>query len=523
MTTIDRPRLIRLAQAQAELKKRQIKQACEDSLAAFVRYAWPVIEPGQDYVHGWHIDAVCIHLEAITNGLEIDGDPYNRLLINVPPGTAKSTLLNIMWPAWEWGPRNMPHLRYVCASHALDLSLRDSVRMRRLVSSDWYRALWGDRVKLCGDQNAKGKFENTATGFRQAVAAASITGVRGDRVIIDDPHSVEGASSEQMRQTTNDWFCEAVPTRLNNPKESAIVVIMQRLHEDDISGVILDRFEAYDHLMLPMSFDVGRCCETKLGFVDPREDDGELLFPARFPQSVVDRDSISLGPFGVAGQFQQSPIPRGGGILKAEWWKTWEDDNRWPVFDFILGSVDSAYTEKQENDYSAMTVWGVYQDEHNRRRIMLIDAWQKRLEFNALVQEIAKTAKRNKMDRLLIEAKASGLSVAQELSRLHSREEWGVQTINPKNLDKVARAHSVVPLFADGVIVAPDKDWADMVIQQCATFPKGKHDDLCDSVVQAVRYLREIGLAELGGELQAQSIDKSRFRPSRSRRPLYVA
>lgn len=517
------------------MKKRQIRAACEESLATFIRRAWPIIEPGQEYVHGWHIDAICEHLEAITDGVEINGERYNRLLINVPPGMSKSTILNVMWPAWEWGPRAMPHLRYVCASHSLDLALRDSVKMRRLIMSDWYQSLWGSRVKLTGDQNAKGKFENTAAGFRQAAAAGSITGHRGDRVIIDDPHSVESAASEQMRQTTNDWFCEAIPTRLNNPLESAIVVIMQRLHEDDISGVILSKFDVYDHLMLPMSFEPRRSCETRLGFVDPRTEDGELLFPERFPQSVVDRDSISLGPFGVAGQFQQSPMPRGGGILKAEWWATWDDDTHWPVFDFILASLDTAYTEKQENDYSAMTVWGVYQDNPkyhyvkdgeivagtNRTRIMLIDAWQKRLEFNALVKEAASTARRNKADRVIVEAKASGLSLVQELTRLYSRENWGVQTINPKSLDKVARAHSVVPLFADGVIVAPDKDFADEVIRTCATFPKGKHDDLVDSSVQAIRYLRELGLAELGRERQAEFVESMQHR--KKSKPIYVA
>lgn len=535
--SVPRERLLKLAEGISEQKRRKIKRECEASLTSFIRYAWPVIEPGQEYVHGWHIDAMAEHLEAITHGVEIDEEPYNRLLMNVPPGMMKSLLVGVFWPAWEWGPRNMPHLRYVCASHSVELAIRDSVKMRRLIMSDWYQKLWGDRVKLTDDQNAKGKFENVASGFRQAIAADGITGARGDRVLIDDPHSVTGANSEQMRQTTNEWFLEAVPLRLNNPKRSAIVVIMQRLHEDDISGVILSKLDNYDHLMLPMMFDPDRRCETRLGYIDPREKRGELLFPERFPQSVVDRDSIPLGPFGVAGQFQQSPIPRGGGILKAAWWPTWVDDASWPTFDFILASLDTAYTEKQENDYSAMTVWGVYLDHPrfsyfrdgedqrgtNRRRIMLIDAWQERLEFNALVSKVAKAAKKCKVDRIVIEAKASGISVAQELTRLHSRENWGVQTINPGNLDKVARAHSVVPLFADGVIVAPDKDFAQIVIDNCATFPKGKHDDLTDSAVQAIRYMREIGLAELGEELQAAFVDQAKFRPSRNNKPIYVA
>ena len=153
------------------------------------------------------------------------------------------------------------------------LAIRDSTRMRRLIVSDWYQERWGDRVKLTGDQNAKTKFENTATGFREAVAAGSITGSRGDIVIIDDPHSVEGAASEAMRATTTEWFLEAVPTRLNNPDRSAIVVIMQRLNEGDVSGVILDKNLGYEHLCLPMEFEADRRCETSIGFEDPREEE----------------------------------------------------------------------------------------------------------------------------------------------------------------------------------------------------------------------------------------------------------
>ena len=232
----------------------------EESLSAFVRQAWSVIEPGQKYQHGWHIDFICAHLEAITDGVELDnGELYNRLLINVPPGLMKSLLCGVFFPAWEWGPRNMPHLRYVCASHSLDLAIRDGLRMRRLITSEWYQKRWGDRVQITSDQNQKTKFENTATGFRQAAAAGSITGSRGDRVIIDDPLSVDGGNSEAILASTATWFLEAVPTRLNNPATSAIVLVMQRLSEGDTSGIILDRgLTGWDHLMLPMEFDPTR-------------------------------------------------------------------------------------------------------------------------------------------------------------------------------------------------------------------------------------------------------------------------
>jgi predicted phage terminase large subunit-like protein len=493
------------------------KLDCEERLAEFIRQAWPVVEPGQPYVHGWHIDALCLHLEAITDGVEIDGEPYNRLLANVPPGMMKSLTVGVFWPAWEWGPRNMPHMRYVCASHSQNLAIRDNLRMRRLVASEWYQSRWGDRVRFTRDQNAKIKFENAATGFREAVAAGSITGARGDRVIIDDPHSVEGAGSDQMRQTTIDWFKEAVPTRLNNPETSAIIVIMQRLHEEDVSGVIIDGDLGYDHLMLPMSFEPDRKCVTALGFEDPRTEEGELLFPERFPPSVVDRDSAVMGSFATAGQFQQRPEPRGGGIIKREHWQLWDDEaalsnrvkaGRYPPFEYVLASLDTAYTEKQANDPSALTIWGVWLDRHDHKQLMLVSAWAERLELNPLVTKIIEWSTKYKVDKVLIEAKASGYSVAQEIRRLNARETWSVELVNPGSADKVARAYSVQGLFESGIVHAPNREWASRVISQCATFPKGKHDDLVDTVTQSLSWLRRTGMLKLTDEQQAAVEDE---------------
>ena len=170
----------------------------------------------------------------------------------------------------------------------------------------------------------------------------------------DDPHSVEGAASDQQRQSTITWFLEAVPTRLNNPESSAIVVIMQRLHEEDISGVILEKDLGYDHIMLPMRYEPGRSFETKLGLEDPRSDEGELLFPERFPESVVDRDERVMGPYATAGQFQQSPEPRGGGIIKRDWWQIWKQE-RPPHCEYIIMSLDAAAETNNRADFTALT------------------------------------------------------------------------------------------------------------------------------------------------------------------------
>jgi len=477
---------------------------------------------------GRYVKSVTPVGEKLVNCIQVEGSLYiaGRRFVT----THNSLAVGVFWPAWEWGPLDRPNLRYVCVSHSQELAVRDNMRMRRLVTSDWYRERWPN-VVLTSDQNQKTKFETTATGFRQAAAAGSITGSRGDRVIVDDPHSVEGAGSDQQRQSTIDWFLEAVPTRLNNPDSSAIVVVMQRLHEDDVSGVILDKGLGYDHLMLPMRFDPTRAFPTRIGFMDPRETPGELLFPARFPESVVARDEKVMGPYATAGQFQQEPAPRGGGIIKREWWQLYAE----PVFpdmSYIIASLDTAYTTKTENDFSALTVWGVFtgaramfasrwqtaggrlqeSDEAAQRfddalrvktravteggdlpRVMLMTAWAERLELHDLVAKVAKTCRAMKIDRLLIENKASGYSVAQELRRLFGHEDWAVQLVDPKGRDKLARLYSIQHLFAEGMVYAPDKAWADIVIQQVSVFPKGKHDDLVDAASMGLRHLRDIG------------------------------
>lgn len=561
LARLPKANLVEVAKAKAQLDLIKSRRACEADLVEFVRQAWHIVEPANPYVHGWHVDAVAMHLEAVN-----DGDII-RLLVNIPPGMMKSLLTSVFFPSWVWGPRNKPETRFLCTSHSMNLAVRDSLKMRRLVTSDWYQSRWGDRVKITGDQAAKTKFENTATGFREAAAFESLTGSRGDIVILDDPHSVDSALSDAQRESTVTTFLEALPTRMNNPSKSAIIVIMQRLHEDDVSGVILEKGLPYTHLMLPQEFDPNRRCETEIGFVDPREEDGELLFPERFPRSVVERDKQVLGPYGYAGQFQQSPSPRGGGIVKREWWQLYDDEmaaaqgakdaSRYPPMDYIIASLDGAYTSKQENDPSALTVWGVFQRGGSQARrilsrqgdvteilddrdtlpsVMLMTAWARRLPIHGpdiernpgedefaykmrqkaawgLVEHVLDTCNRYKIDKLLIEAKGPGLSVAQEIKRLNRTTTWSVELVNPGASDKVARAHSVQPIFSSGAVYAPDKAWAEAVITEWESFPRGKHDDLVDSTTQALKYLRERGMLGRPEEVAAEIRREAEYRP----------
>jgi len=288
------------------------RELASRSLAEFVGMAWHVIEPNQEYVHGWHIDALSEHLEAVSNG------QITRLLINIPPGTMKSMECGVFWPAWEWGPLGRASIRFIGASHEEGLATRDNRRMRSLVQSQWYQERWP--IRLLGDQNVKTYFENEDTGWRQSCPVKSMTGKRGDRVLWDDPHSVEAALSAAERETALRVFKETLPTRLNNPDSSAIVIVMQRLHEQDVSGLIISNLKeyGYEHLCLPMEFEPKRKCYTSIGFEDPRTEEGELLFPERFPRHVVERDKVVMGSYAYSGQMQQSPTPRGGGFFAWE-------------------------------------------------------------------------------------------------------------------------------------------------------------------------------------------------------------
>jgi predicted phage terminase large subunit-like protein len=438
----------------------------------------------------------------------------------------KSLLTSVFWPAWEWGPRGMSSYRYLTSSFAETAVSRDVRKMRMLVGSEWYQTLW-PHVELI--RAGEFSLENSLTGTRDGVPFGSLTSRRGDRLILDDPHSVEKAESPADREKAVRRFREGAINRLNDQQKSAIIVIMQRLNEGDISGEILDSGMDYVCLILPMEYERSRHCMTEIGFEDPRTRDGELLAPERFPQEVVNALKRDMGTYAYAGQYQQRPAPRGGGIFPYNSWEYWDrqlamqygkSENQFPDMDFILAVADTAFTEKQENDFSAVVVLGVWSDLHKMQNIMLMHFWQKRLKFNDAVEEIVKSTRKFKADRLLIENKASGISIYQEIVRITREEDFPVQLVDPKNEDKEARASAVSGFFGEekedgsrrqGLVYAPGRlqdngaiwprEWADELMAQAATFPKGKHDDGVDAMVHGLRFLRARGLIRRRSEI----------------------
>ena len=526
------------ALSELKLRLERDRQAQPGGLMHFVRYFWHVLEPNREFVDGWPLEAMALHLEAVTYGR------ITRLLINVPPGSMKSLLVNVFWPAWEWAVHNAG-LRYISFSYSSLLTERDNQRLMDLIESREYQAMYGRAFTL----RSKGvtKVSNDRHGWKFASSVRGTgTGERGDRVLLDDPHNIKEGESQVIREETVRWFREAMSNRLNHMTKSAIIVIMQRVHEDDVSGVIIGEDLPYDHLMIPLFYEPGRVGPTSIGWSDPRTEEGENYWPGRVPPEGV-AEILKMGEFAVAAQYQQRPEPRGGGIFKRDWWNMWEpEDGRYPQFDMIIGSCDPAYTKKEGNDPSAFVVLGVNYLPDGSPRVFLIAAWRKYLSLHGpkverelgepieafdarrkeqwgLVEWIAYTCKRFKVDVLLVEAKASGISVVQELQRLMFQQTFGVEFVNPGRADKTVRANRVQHLFSAGMIWRPERQWAAMVEDEMAAFnpvkKTSKYDDLTDAMTQGLWWLRERRYLERKEELAAANVIPEGI--PRDDRPLY--
>jgi predicted phage terminase large subunit-like protein len=448
---------------------------CGQSLAYFVKRAWPHIIPDK-LIWNWHMDAVCDHMQALATG----GIASHRLLINVPPGASKSTLVGVMYSAWLWGPGGQPWHRYIGAAHEQGLAVRDNRMTRELVTSDWYQRLWP--LSLKGDQNEKLYFENEARGFRQACAVASMTGRRGHTIGLDDPLSPEKAHSDKERETALRVLSETIPTRLNDPATSAIVIVMQRLHERDPSGFVLSENLGYDHLLIPMEFEPARRVHTSIGWTDPRQEAGELMFPDRFPPHVIERDKKALGSYAWAGQMQQSPTPSGGGIFKDQWWQYYTIA---PKVEWRAIYADTAQKTGQQNDYSVLECWGKSGNGHAVLLDMIRGKWEApelQVHARAFWQKHKAVPDMGPLRKLAIEDKVSGTGLIQTLKR----EGLPVVAIQ-RDRDKVTRAHDAAPLIEAGNVLLPQgAAWLSDFLAEATAFPNGAHDDMLDPMMDAV-------------------------------------
>lgn len=404
----------------------------------------------------------------------------------MPPRHMKSLITSVFWPVWEWITK--PHIKWIFASYGQALSTRDSLKCRRLIQSPWFQRNYGFAFKLVGDQNSKIRFENDNFGYRIATSVDGVgTGEGGDRIVVDDPHNIREAESKKVRESTLLWWDEAMSTRGNDPLTCAHVINMQRTHAKDLSGHVLEQ-GGYEHLCFPAEYE-GSKYVTCLGFKDPRTEDGELLWTSRFSREKLEELKKVLGSYAAAGQLQQRPAPREGGIIKPKWWK-----DRYfidlPSFSFVIQSWDTAFKTAERNDYSVCTTWGVNNDGY-----WLIDRWKGKEEFPSLQKIMLELYLKHNPIAVLVEDKASGQSLIQVMKQPITDEKnpnikhkLPIKPM-PADIDKESRANASAPIIKMKVHLPKNAAWKDDFEYNVGVFPNGEHDDDVDSMVHAILFL----------------------------------
>lgn len=457
-----------------------------------MREAWHILEPTTPYVHSWHHDALAAHLEAVTRR------EITRLEVNQPPGTMKSLQASVMWPAWEWGPAGMAGLRYLTTSYTETYARRDSRRMRDLVTSEWYRERWPSVVL---DRDNEVDFENTAKGGRRAMPFASLTAGRGNRVVIDDPHSTEQVESDADRSRAARIFRESVPSRLNDARTDAIVVIMHRLHPRDVCGVIEEYGMDYVKVILPMEYEAKRALATRW-FRDPRREEGELLCPERVDAAAVAKlKGGEMTSHAYATQYQQRTSAREGGLFKRHWFR---------YVDAIPAEAsrkvrrwDLAATEEGENRAAAWTA-GVLLSTANDGRFYIEDVQRMRASPNGVRQAIRGTAEQ---DGRGVEVgvpqdpgqagKAQAQSLVGMLAgfRCYAEIETG---------DKETRAEPLAAQAEAGNVYLLRGSWNTAFVDELCAFPQGFADQV-DAAAGAFNRVAGIKKIKVGPGALARS------------------
>lgn len=452
-------------------------EECRRSLKTFAKCVWNLIEPNP-FVDGMPLDAMIEHLEAVARG------DIRRLVVNIPPRHTKSLLLTI-WRAWMW--IQDPSERFLCASYSLDLSTRDNLRVRRIIEDPWFQDRFGKIFQLAGDQNVKRYFENTERGYQMAISVdGGTTGQGGSVLILDDAHNADEAHSSAERQTALIWFREVWTNRLNDQEKDKMVVVGQRIHDEDVCGYILKERPDWVHLNLPAYYEPDRRCITPI-WSDPRTEEGQLLWPERFSKETLEGLKRDLGSMGFAAQYQQRPVPAGGGQFKKMWFRYFtQEDTHYCLEspDAVkrvlveqcqkIITVDLAISQKQSADYTVISTWAVTPD----REILLIDCLREHLDNPEQQKQIQLLYQRYHPAYICVENVAYQLAIIQQLLRL------GLPTKEYKPVkDKVSRASTAAVLYEAGRVYHPRTaswlgDWEDELL----IFPMGAHDDQVDTV-----------------------------------------
>lgn len=463
--------------------RREKAARCKASFAYFLRQAWPVIEPSRPLIWGIHTEASCVHLQALADG------EIHRLVANIAPGFGKSSMFSVAFPAWVW-IRN-PYERFLCASYAMDLAIRDNRNCRVLIESEWYQSLFGDVFAMAGDQNVKGFFENDKRGYRLATAVrASGTGKRGTCLIIDDPNN--GMAGRAEVEATVEWFGKTWASRLNDQEKGSMIVVGQRLYSNDLTNHVLE-LGGWEHVNLPNEFEPLRKCFTSIGWEDPRAEEGQLLCTEIMGKEATAKQKKSLGALDYAAQYQQSPVPASGGHFKREWLRYFREEGDYYTLlrpDEEGGPKrvakrsckcfavnDPAISEKQSADYTVIQIWAVTPE----TELLLLAQVRAHLDNPQQVRTIEQLHVRWLWIFLAVETVYYALALYQQLKK----KGIPVKEYKPAR-DKVARASvAAVKMQAGDMYFEAGADYLHDLETEVLKFPKAPNDDQVDGLSMA--------------------------------------
>lgn len=450
-----------------------IREKAKDQFMPFVHHVY------EGFVEGTHHRIIAEKLERVARG------ELKRLIVNMPPRHSKSELASYLMPAWFLG-RN-PKLKIIQATHNTELAVRFGRKVRDLIDTPDYRTVFPN-TELKSDDKAAGRWGTSAGGeYFAAGVGAAMTGRGADLLIIDDPHSEQDALSSTAFDNAFEWYTSGPRQRLQ--PGGSIIIVMTRWGQKDLTGQVI-----------------------KMQGSDTLADEWEVVeFPAILPSDKPlwpefwDHDSLvkvkaSLPVAKWNAQWQQNPTAAEGAIVKKEWWNMWEKEDI-PSVKYIIQSYDTAFSKKETADYSAITTWGVFENEETHAdNVILMDARRGRWNFPELKGVAAEEYEYWEPDMVIIEAKASGQPLTDELRAT------GIPVMNytpSKGRDKITRMHTVAPLFEAGMVWAPEQKFSEEVIEECLAFPHGEHDDFVDSMTMALMRFRQGGFIELEGENEA--------------------
>ena len=442
-----------------------VNAACRKDFVSFVRKAFHVLAPSATFQMNWHICAIAHALEQVRLG------EIKRLIISVPPRSLKSLMCSVAFPAFVLG--HDPSKRLIVVSYGADLAIKHGNDFRAVVNSGEYRAIF-PAMRISTMKNTQTEVVTTQNGFRLANSVdGALTGRGGDIIIIDDPIAALAALSQKSREHVGDWYFNTLLSRLDDKQNGAIVLVMQRLHEDDLAGVLLRGSDEWTVLSLPAIAEQDEQIPIGNGQVHVRHA-GDVLHPAREPRDVLESLRVQLGPETFAAQYQQQPVPPGGAMIKRAWVRRYY---QLPTSGQIIQSWDVANKQGEENDYSVCTTWLI-----DEKKYYLIDVLRGRFDFPTLRRRVSEQAKLHEASCILIEDAGFGTALIQEFNTAY----FSVIAVTPAYAKKI-RMEIQSAKFANGQVLFPkEAPWLRDLEAELFAFPRGRHDDQVDSISQAL-------------------------------------